>query len=91
MPKVKTLKYHTNSHGSAFVKKKGTVYDHPNPAAVISSGFVEEVKTDDIQGKSGGVSRDGKKPLSPKKHDGKGDGETGDEKSTDTDKGRGKQ
>lgn len=38
---VKTLRAHSNDHGTSFKKAKGATYLHPRPAGEIAAGVVE--------------------------------------------------
>ena len=63
---VKTIKPHSNGYGNAFKKKKGQKYEHPNPAADLASGLVQEVEAND-DSKDDRVPGNGKASVSTKK------------------------
>jgi len=85
--KVKTLKTHSNRHGDTFVKKRGTVYEHPNPLAVIASGFVKRV--DDVRDETRGRSGDGAGAIHAEKRNVKKSDKKSDAKSSGADDGAG--
>lgn len=87
---VKTKKAHHNGHGSSFAKKRGQVYEHPNPAADIKAGFVKEVKSNDVQSASDRVSGNGAKSIPAKKHNSKIDSKALDESGAGTNQGKSK-
>lgn len=70
--RVKTLKPHENGYGADYKKKRGDVYNHPDPAALIALGYVKEAPEDDRDnGKNDRVRGNGKAPIPAKKLDGK--------------------
>lgn len=83
--KVKTLKSHSNAHGDTFVKKRGAVYEHPNPIAIIASGFVE--RADDVRDETRGRSGDGGGAIHTEKRNVKKSDKKSDAKSSRADDG----
>lgn len=67
MPKVKTIKAHSNGYGKTFKKKVGDIYENPEPGGDVKAGFVSLV-TD-------------KPAPAPSKKDGEGDGDAEDKKA----------
>lgn len=44
--KVKTLKAHCNAYGHPYEKRKGIIYNHPDPTALIQAGLVSDYNED---------------------------------------------
>jgi len=84
--KVKTKKVHENGYGATYKKKKGSVYEHPEPSALITQGFVEEVENDNDASRDEGLPGNGGASIPAKRVD----GEKHDRSSNDSGSGTGK-